>query len=138
VTRVVVDTNVFVSSFFGGNPRKIVDLWKSGQVTICLSKPIIDEYVEVFQRLGLQNERELGELLNLFALGLHVLFSANTPELYLVKEDPDDDKFIECAVALKADFVISGDKNLIAIQDYMRIRIVTPKEFLDSFLSPRP
>jgi hypothetical protein len=134
----VVDTNVFVSSFFGGNPRKIVDLWKSGQVTICLSKPIIDEYVEVFQRLGLQNERELGELLNLFARGLHVLFSANTPELHLVKEDPDDDKFIECAVALKADFVISGDKNLIAIQDYMSIRIVGPKEFLDSFLSPQP
>lgn len=138
MTRVVVDTNVFVSSFFGGNPRKIVDLWKSGQVTICLSKPIIDEYVEVLQRLGLQNERELGELLNLFARGLHVLFSANTPELHLVKEDPDDDKFIECAVALKADFVISGDKNLIAIQDYMSIRIVTPKEFLDTFLSPQP
>ncbi len=138
MTRVVVDTNVFVSSFFGGNPRKIVDLWKSGQVTICLSKPIIDEYAEVLQRLGLQNERELGELLNLFARGLHVLFSANTPELHLVKEDPDDDKFIECAVALKADFVISGDKNLIAIQDYMSIRIVTPKEFLDTFLSPQP
>lgn len=138
MTRVVVDTNVFVSSFFGGNPRKIVDLWKSGQVTICLSKPIIDEYVEVLQRLGLQNERELGELLNLFARGFHVLFSANTPELHLVNEDPDDDKFIECAVALKADFVISGDKNLIAIQDYMSIRIVTPKEFLDSFLSPQP
>ena len=138
MTRVVVDTNVFVCSFFGGNPRKIVDLWKSGQVTICLSKPIIDEYVEVLQRLGLQNERELGELLNLFARGLHVLFSANTPELHLVKEDPDDDKFIECAVALKADFVISGDKNLIAIQDYMSIRIVTPKEFLDTFLSPQP
>ena len=138
MTRVVVDTNVFVSSFFGGNPRKIVDLWKSGQVTICLSKPIIDEYVEVLQRLGLQNERELGELLNLFARGLHVLFSANPPELHLVKEDPDDDKFIECAVALKADFVISGDKNLIAIQDYMSIRIVTPKEFLDTFLSPQP
>ena len=138
MTRVVVDTNVFVSSFFGGNPRKIVDLWKSGQVTICLSKPIIDEYVEVLQRLGLQNERELGELLNLFARGLHVLFSANTPELHLVKEDPDDDKFIECAVALKAGFVISGDKNLIAIKGYMSIRIVTPKEFLDSFLSPQP
>ncbi len=65
MTKVVVDTNVFVFSFFGGNPRKIVDLWKSGHVTICLPKPIMDEYVEVLQRLGLQNERELGELLNL-------------------------------------------------------------------------
>ena len=132
--RVVVDTNVFVSSFFGGNPLKIVDLCKSGQLTLCLSKPIIDEYVEVLQLLGLKNERELSELLSLFAHGFHVLFSAKTPELHLVEEDPDDDKFIECAVALKADFVISGDKALIAIQDYMGISIVTPKEFLDSYI----
>jgi len=134
VTKVVVDTNVFVSSFFGGNPRKIVDLWKSGQLTLCLSRPIIDEYVEVLQRLGLKNERELSELLSLFAHGFHVLFSAKTPELHLVEKDPDDDKFIECAVALKVDFVISGDKALIAIQDYMGIRIVTPKKFLDSYI----
>jgi len=134
VIRVVVDTNVFVSSFFGGNPRKIVDLWKSGQLTLCLSRPIIDEYVEVLQRLGLKNERELSELLSLFAHGFHVLFSAKTPELHLVKEDPDDDKFIECAVALKADFIISGDKALIAIQDYMGKSIVTPKESLDSYI----
>jgi len=135
VIRVVVDTNVFVSSFFGGNPRKIVDLWKSSQLTLCLSRPIINEYIEVLQRLGLKNERELSELLSLFAHGFHVLFSVKTPELHLVEEDPDDDKFIECAVALKADFIISGDKALIAIQDYMGIRIVSPKEFLDSYIS---
>jgi len=57
--RVVVDTNVFVSSFFGGIPRKIVDLWKKGQIILCLSKPIVEEYVEVLRRLGLQNEIEL-------------------------------------------------------------------------------
>ena len=129
--RVVVDTNVFISSFFGGNPREIVELWKSGQLTLCLSKPIIDEYIAALQRLGLQNERELSELLSLLAHGFHVLFSARTPNLHVVGEDPDDDKFIECAVALKADFVISGNKALTAIQDYMGMRIVTPREFLD-------
>ena len=66
--------------------------------------------------------------------GFHISFSAKTPELHVVAEDPDDDKFIECAVALKADFVISGDKSLIAIEGYMGIRIVTPKQFLDSFI----
>ena len=134
MTKVVVDTNVFVSSFFGGNPRKIVDLWKSGQLTLSFSRPIIDEYVGVLQRLGLKDKRELSELLSLFAHGFHVLFSAKPPELHLVEKDPDDDKFIECAVALKADFVISGDKALIAIQDYMGIRIITPKKFLDSYI----
>lgn len=135
MTRVVIDTNVFVSSFFGGNPRKIIDLWKSGQITLCLSKPIVDEYIGVLQGLGLGNEKELGELLKLFRSGLNVVFTTKTPELHLVEEDPDDDKFIECAVALEAESVISGDKALVAVQDYMGIKIVTPKEFLDHHLS---
>jgi len=130
VIKVVLDTNVFVSSFFGGNPRKVINFWKTGEVTLCLSKPIMDEYVEVLQRLGLQNEGELSELLNVFARGLHVVFAAKTPELHVVEDDPDDDKFIECAVALKADFIISGDKALTSIQDYMGIKIINPKEFI--------
>ena len=131
--RAVVDTNVFVSSFFGGNPRKIIDLWKSGEIILCLSKPIVDEYIEVLRRLGLQNEKELDELLNLFAHGFHIVFTAKTPKLHVVEKDPDDNKFIECAVSLKADHIITGDKALITIQDYMSIKIVSPKDFLNSF-----
>ena len=131
--RVVVDTNVFISSFFGGNPRKVIDLWKSGEVTLCLSKPIVNEYIEVLHRLGLQNEKEIDELLGLFAHGFHVVFTAKTPELNIVEKDPDDNMFIECAVALKAEFVITGDKALIAIQAYMSTKIVNPNEFLKYF-----
>jgi len=137
VTRVVVDTNVFVPSFFGGNPRKVVDLWKAGDVILCLSKPIIDEYVEVLRRLGLENERELEELLGLFARGLYIVFSARTPTLTVVAGDPADDKFIECAVAVKADFIISGDKALTGIRHYMGIPIVTPRAFLERFRTSR-
>jgi putative PIN family toxin of toxin-antitoxin system len=133
VIRVVVDTNVFVSSFFGGNPRKIVDLWKTGEIALCLSKPIVDEYIEVLRWLGLQNENELDELLGLFAHGLHVIFTAKTPELHVVERDPDDNKFIECAVALKAEFVITGDKALKAIQEYMNIKVVSPRDFLSNY-----
>jgi hypothetical protein len=128
--RVVVDTNVFVSSFFGGIPRKIVDLWKKGQITLCLSKPIVEEYVEVLRRLGLQDEIELKELVGLFAQGSGVLFSAATPRLKIVDKDPDDNKFIECAVALNAAYVVSGDKGLLGVGAYMRISIVTPRQFI--------
>ena len=133
MTRVVVDTNVFISSFFGGNPRKIIDLWKSGQIILCLSRPIIDEYVEVLRRMGLQNERELEELLSLFAHGFHVLFTVKTPNLKIIEKDPDDNKFIECAVALNSKSIISGDKALQEIKDYMGIKIQSPKQFLDDF-----
>jgi putative PIN family toxin of toxin-antitoxin system len=131
--RVVVDTNIFISSFFGGNLRKIIDLWKSGQIILCLSRPIIDEYINVLRRLGLQNERELEELLSLFAHGFNALFAGKTPNLKVVIKDPDDDKFIECAVALNSKFIISGDKALQEIKDYMGIKIQSPKQFLSNY-----
>ena len=130
--KVVVDTNVFISSFFGGSPRKIIDLWKSGEITLCLSKPIVDEYIEVLRRFKLQDEKELEELLGLFAHGVHLVYTAKTPELHVVEEDPDDDKFIECAVALKAKYVITGDSAVRKIRNYMNIKIVSPGEFLNS------
>ena len=128
--RIVLDTNVFVSSFFGGNPRKLISLWEAGEVSLCLSKPIIDEYVEVLQGLGLQDEKQLGELLGLFATGIHVIFTARTPGLSVVADDPDDDKFIECGVALKADYIVSGDKALLAVENYMGIGVFNPKKIL--------
>jgi len=130
VIKVVVDTNVFVSSFFGGNPKKIIDLWKTGKIVLCISGPIMDEYIEVLRRLGLDNEPELEELLELFSSGVHVIFAAETPKLNIVQKDPDDNKFIECAVALKADIIVSGDKDLTTLKGYMGIKILSPTEFL--------
>ncbi len=128
--KAVVDTNVFVSSFFGGNPRRVMNLWKTGDVILCLSKPIINEYVEVLRRLGLQGERELEDLLGLFARGFNSVFTAKTPELFVVNSDPDDNKFIGCAVALNADYIVSGDNDLLAVEEYMGIKIVNPKILL--------
>jgi putative PIN family toxin of toxin-antitoxin system len=132
--KAVIDTNVFISSFFGGNPRKVIDLWKSGKITLCLSGPIIEEYIDVLRRMGLQDERELEELLGLFSHGFHSQFIAKTPALRIVKRDPNDDKFIECAVALKAGYIISGDKVLTEILNYMNIKIRSPKQFLEEYI----
>jgi len=131
--KVVIDTNVFISSFFGGNPKKIIDLWKKGEIKLCLSREIVDEYVEVLKRLGLQNESELQELLNIFSEGHNIIFSALTPSLKIIEQDPDDNMFIECAVALKCSYIISGDNHLKSLKNYMGIKIVNPKEFLIQF-----
>lgn len=132
--RVVIDTNVFVSSFFGGNPKRIIDLWKNGEIFICLSKPILDEYIEVLQQIGLKNEKELKELLSLFGKGFNISFTTKTPKIRVVKSDPDDDKFIECAVALKAEVIITGDKAIEKLGEYMGIKILTPQKFLKWYL----
>jgi putative PIN family toxin of toxin-antitoxin system len=128
--KVVIDTNIFVSSFFGGNPRKIIYLWKKGEITLSLSKDILEEYVDVLQRVGLKEEDGIEELLSLFAKGVNIIFTTRTPKIKVVKDDPDDDKFIECAVALKAEVVITGDSALRAMGEYMGIKILSPQEFL--------
>ena len=131
--KVVIDTNVFVSSFFGDNPRKIIDFWKKGKISLCVSKNILDEYIEVLQRIGLGNGREVEELLSLFAKGFNILFTTKTPKIKAVRDDPDDDKFIECAVGLKAEVIITGDKALKAMNEYMGIKILTPQQFLKTY-----
>jgi hypothetical protein len=132
--RVVIDTNIFVSSFFGGNPRKVIELWKNGKITLCLSKDILDEYIEVLQRIGLQDESEIEELFSLFAKGFNILFTTKTPKIRVIKDDPGDDKFIECAVALKAEVIVTGDRAIKAIKEYMGIKILTPQQFLKTML----
>jgi uncharacterized protein len=129
--KVVVDTNIFVSSFFGGNHRKIIDLWKNAKITLCLSNAILDEYIDVLRKIGMKDEYELEELLSLFSKGFNILFTTKTGKIKIIKNDPGDDKFIECAAALKADAVTTGDKEVLAIKEYMGIKILAPQQFLE-------
>jgi len=128
--KVVIDTNVFVSSFFGGKPREVIDLWRRGRIVLCVSPAIFEEYIGVLQRMGLDGRDELRELINLFRRSANIVFSARPPDLRVVAADPDDDKFIACAVACEAETIISGDKHLTDISTYMGIRILSPAQFL--------
>jgi len=131
--KVVIDTNVFISSFFGGIPREIINFWKCGKITLCLSQEIIEEYIDVLNRLGLKDEKEIQKLTRLFAESYNSIFTIATPNLNIVEDDPDDNKFIECAVALDSKIIISGDKHLKNIRKYIDIHIMSPKEFVDNY-----
>ena len=92
--------------------REIINLWKDGDVVLCLSQRIVEEYIEVLNRLGLKDKNEIIKLTKLFSEGYNSVFTATTPTLFIVEEDPDDNKFIECAVGLDCKIIISGDKHL--------------------------
>ena len=128
--RVVVDTNVLISSFFGGYPRRIIDLWKIGGVTLCLTNAIIEEYVDVLKRMGIGDTEELRELLLLFRKQYNCVFTNRTSSIKVCVDD-DDNKFIEAAVALNAEIIISGDKHLKSLKQYAGILILPPKEFFE-------
>ena len=129
--KVVIDTNVFISSFFGGVPREIINLWKNSRIVLCLSQEIIEEYIEVLNRLGLKNPKEIANLTKLFSEGYNSIFTAKTPNIAVVIDDPDDNKFLECAVALDSKIIISGDKHLKDIKKYIDIKILSPRECID-------
>lgn len=131
--KVVIDTNVFISSFFGGIPRKIISLWKNDEIVLCLSQGIIEEYLEVLNRLGLKEKSEIENLTKLFAEGYNAVFTAKTPNIEVVKDDPEDNKFLECAVALDCKIIVSGDKHLLELRKYIDIEILSPREFIDLY-----
>ncbi|MGD0845058.1 MAG: putative toxin-antitoxin system toxin component, PIN family [Geobacteraceae bacterium] len=130
--KIVIDTNVFVSSFLNpkGTPRLIIDLWKSGQVTLCLCAEILSEYLEVLSRFGLAGEPELRELLDLFKTRQGIEFVVIDNDQHIIEADPVDNKFLECALITRAACIVSGDKHLNGLQENQGVSIISPSEFM--------
>ena len=129
--KVVIDTNVFVSSVFGGLPRQVIQLWFEGRITLCLSEPIVTEYQRVLREIGAVGEAEERALIEAFASGEGVLYTGDPSPIEGVSPDPDDDKFLECALELGAKFLVSGNSGLPELGSYMGIPILTPQKFLE-------
>jgi len=128
--RIVIDTNVFISSFFGGIPRRVIDLWFSGRVILCVSTPILKEYMEVLNRFQFDKEDLLLRLLSAIERGVNMLFIENPEEQDWIREDPADNKFIACAFSLGAEYIVSGDAHLRKRVQVGKVCIVTPGEML--------
>lgn len=132
--RVVLDTNVFVSAvFFGGVPGEILAAWRREEVQLVLSAEIADEYRRVGARLAADFPGvNLGPILQLVLSGSELVSTPPLPEPPC--RDPDDDRFVACAVAAEAQFLVSGDQDLLALSDVMGVTILSPRTFLDTVL----
>lgn len=133
--KVVVDTNVLISGiFFGGTPGRIVEALKLGQLALAVSPSIINEY----QRVGEDLESHYGELgaASLLTFLLARADVIDAPDLAEpVSRDPDDDKFLACAIAASVPLVVSGDRDLLTLRSWQGIRIVSPRAFVDEYLT---
>jgi putative PIN family toxin of toxin-antitoxin system len=130
--RVVLDTNVLVSALlFTGISAELVPLWQKGALTVLLSRGILDETLRVFSYPKFQlTEEEIKDLIQEELLP-YVEVVRPKARLRVIKRDPSDDKFLECAVAGKAQVIISGDKDLLSLERYRKIRIQSPARFLE-------
>jgi putative PIN family toxin of toxin-antitoxin system len=129
--KVVVDTSVVVSALlFGGTPARLIDLWQTGDIKPLASKQIIDEYLRVltYPKFKL-SEDEINFLLYQQILPFFDIIDVH-PGPEIIKKDPADDKFIRCALAGKAKFVISGDQHLLYLKSYQKIKVLSPAQFI--------
>ena len=128
--RIVLDTNVFVSGvFFGGVPYRILDAWRRGRVTIVVSPAILDEYRRVGEELAREHEDiDLSPFLSLVAAHAEVIDPPDLPSP--VCRDRDDDKFFACALAGEVSVIVSGDRDLLAVDGYRGVSVLKPREFL--------
>lgn len=130
--RVVLDTNVLVSGiFFTGPPYEILRAWREGRLRLLVTLEIIREYEAVLERLQTQYPGvDATDALALIIAHSEVIKAPALPRL--ISADPDDDKFLACAVAGRARFIISGDKHMLSLAEYEGVRIVRPRAFLDT------
>ena len=133
--RIVLDTNVLVSSLWGGAPARVMEAVRRGRAKLLVSGPILDEYISVIARFEpAEEDRDMFEAL--FADPGRAELVAPAHRIRAVREDPSDDKFLECAVAGRADALVSGDKHLLRLDPFRGIPVLTPRRFLEKLGRP--
>lgn len=132
--RIVLDTNVFISGvFFSSSPYQILDAWRDEKVNIVLSEEIFNEYQRVARELSEQFKGvDISTFLDLLTVNAIWVEAPQLP--FNVSTDPDDDKFLSCALASRTKVIVSGDKHLLAVSGYRGIEVVKPRTFIEKYL----
>jgi putative PIN family toxin of toxin-antitoxin system len=128
----VFDTNIFVSALAlpGGQAEHAINLVMDARVNLLISKDIIHEVLGVLARKFSKDSEELSRV----AVFLSELGELIVPlEKLAVLDDEPDNRILECAVTGHADVIVTGDRAMLNIKNYMGIRILSLRHFLDEF-----
>ena len=136
--KAVLDTNILVSGLISseGSPAKIIDFWEGEKFSLITSEEIIGEVVRVLSYPKIRTKYNLDkERIEDFINGLTIFSEVCKPQekISVINDDPEDNKFLEAAVQVSADFIVSGDKHLLKLGEYEKIQIVKANTFLDLF-----
>ncbi len=129
--RVVVDTNVFISALmFGGLPGSVLDLVLLQAVQLVTSAALLDELDE---KLRLKFEVAPGDA-DAIRTKLENCALVVKPSISVefINDDPDDNRVLECAMAGRATYIVSGDRHLLQLGEYEGIQIVTVRQFIEA------
>jgi putative PIN family toxin of toxin-antitoxin system len=128
--KLVLDANVFISAFYwGGNPQKIIDRIIEGIDKLYISNEILNEVATVMARPRFKSSSETIQkyIRAIEKIGQKIFIPGN---IRGICRDKDDDDKIECATLSGADYIITGDDDLLVLKKYQHIKIVAIKEYL--------
>lgn len=116
---------------FSGTAARLVPLWQSRRITLLISREILIEYLRVFAYPKFQlSDQEIRPLIEEELLPFADTIRVRR-RLAVVRRDPDDDKFLECAVAGRAQYLVTGDRDLRELGTFRGTTILTAGEFLE-------
>jgi len=129
--KIVLDANIFVSSFFwGGNPRSVIERVIEGIDELFITKEILDEIESVLGRPKFHTDKEK---IAYFINSIEEIGSKVVPKNRIKNgsRDKADNKYIECGISADVDYIISGDIHLLELKEYGNIKIITAKNYLE-------
>jgi len=129
--KIVLDANIFISALFrGGNPKKVLERAINKTDELYISKEILEEIEDVIKRPKFHAENEKIEYI---IKSIEDISEKITPKNKIKNgsRDINNNKYIECAMAANANFIISGDIHLLELKQYKKIKIITAKEYLE-------
>jgi uncharacterized protein len=135
VIGVAADTNIYISALiFAGLPRQFLLAAEDARIHLFISEPIRQELIRILQtKFSWSNDQVNETLLQLESCTELV---RPTETLDVIKEDPDDNRVLECAVAADARFIVSGDNDLLRLGQFRNIRIVKVADFMKLITPP--
>jgi len=127
--KVVPDTNVLVSAATHvGKPRKLVDFALNGEVALLVSMEILSEFKKVIAREKFKLSRSQQAVFIEFMSSLAAVVDVRSK--FKVARDPKDNIVLNCAYDGRADYIVSGDRDLLALREFKGIKIVSVDEIL--------
>jgi len=130
--KVVLDTNVYISAILWrpeASGEEILRLAGLDSFELVISRSIISEIEAILKEKFKWSKRQISETISY----IRNIVTVIKPDISIsvVKNDPSDNKILECAVAAKANYIVTGDKNhILPIKEYKGIKIVNPAELL--------
>ncbi len=132
-TKVVLDTNIWLSAFgWKGSSREILKLTVQNKITVIISPSIFNEFSRVIEYPKFNFSKQKKIRLKRFVLSTASVVVPRR-QVNIIREDPSDNMFLECACESKADFIVTGDSHLLKLRRFGNTKIVTPTKFLSCY-----